>query len=597
MTVAANAKTVRRARLPFVAAILAAVATVDACSSSPSNSTTTLCTPGRSVACTSAGGCAGGQVCGSDGSSFGPCICQGSTSNVIGPSGGVVSGAGGASVTLPPGAVSAPTTITVTVLSSMPPSAYEACSLFYQFGPAGLIFQVPVFVTLPDHGCASSSALYWSKLGQSGYDRLQTTLAASSASAQVTHFSTGFVGRLAPQGQGPDAGSDSTIDSTLPPDSAEAGREVGTDSALDSSPSDSSTTDTGVDAPPPPCTGPSSCPAGQACGALGVCSTSCSATSPCNGGCCDGTTCQPGTSSDACGLTGAACTMCSSPTPACGASGTCVLCAAASDCPSGQACSGGTCSTACSASTPCNGGCCDGTMCQPGNAVALCGTTGGACASCSGSTPFCNAGSCAECGTATDCPSGLACYQGTCSSNCTDSPCNGVCCYDGCCFGSEISCRPAALQVCNQTQSAACNVCSPTDVCTAAGACGCSPTDPSGGAVACPASTICSASTGECETTPPGSCSGSVPCSGGVCCTSSGTCGTALSPTTCGVFPETCIDCTAPTRCGAACTGSSCGCHSNSDCTSAQCTSLGTTVCDLATYQCAAPDGGAGDGG
>ena len=33
------------------------------------------CTPGQSVACTGPGGCAGGQVCAAEGTSFGPCQC------------------------------------------------------------------------------------------------------------------------------------------------------------------------------------------------------------------------------------------------------------------------------------------------------------------------------------------------------------------------------------------------------------------------------------------------------------------------------------------------------------------------------------------
>jgi hypothetical protein len=52
---------------------LGAVASVAACDSS----STPKCTPGDSKACVGAGGCSGGQVCQSDGTSYGPCDCAG----------------------------------------------------------------------------------------------------------------------------------------------------------------------------------------------------------------------------------------------------------------------------------------------------------------------------------------------------------------------------------------------------------------------------------------------------------------------------------------------------------------------------------------
>jgi hypothetical protein len=56
----------------------------------------------------------------------------------------------------------------------------------------------------------------------------------------------------------------------------------------------------------------SDCPTNQAC-TDHTCSTDCTETGECNGGCCDGTTCQPGTSTTACGSTGGMCNECTCP--------------------------------------------------------------------------------------------------------------------------------------------------------------------------------------------------------------------------------------------------------------------------------------------
>jgi hypothetical protein len=618
-----------RGRRPWAGAIVVAGtwAAVAGCSSS--SEPASVCAAGRSVACVGVGGCNGGQVCASDGASFGPCVCQETGTGLIGPSGGVIQ-AGGASVTVPAGALSTDTTITVTVLSGLPPSPYEACSAFYQFEPAGLMFAVPVDVLLPDYGCAPSAAMYWSKAGgASGYDRLSTDLMAASASAQVTHFSTGFVGRLRPQGAGPDGGApmdsgsdhDSTIsdsgsdhdssisdvgsddDSTISDsgsshDSTIVDTATDTDATVSDSASDAPSPDGGSDAAPPACTGASSCPAGEACNA-GVCSTSCGASSPCNGGCCDGVMCQPGTSATACGISGGACTSCSGGTPACGATGTCLFCSDASDCPMGQACTSGSCSTSCSAGSSCNGGCCDGTICQPGTAVGACGSSGGMCASCSGSTPTCSSGACVACSTATDCPTGEACVGGTCSRNgCSATiQCNGACCMpSGCCASAGGSCWVLTGTICNGGAGGeTCNPCPPSSVCTAAGSCGCDPLDPT---ATCPVGDICNGSTGECESTPPASCTSGTECSGTCCDVSTGECGSQPeAPTACGASGFDCVDCTAGggsclngfpagSAGGFACVGSAhCGCLTDSDCSG--CTAL--TVCNTATQVCSTP--------
>jgi hypothetical protein len=154
-----------------------------------------------------------------------------------------------------------------------------------------------------------------------------------------------------------------------------------------------------------PCSSATDCPPNEACEAS-VCSTSCSASSPCNGGCCDGTSCQIGKDPTACGEGGGLC----------------------ASCPLGQACTTGACSTACGASSSaCNGGCCDGAMCQPGSDPGACGVTGGSCVTCSGASACLPTGKCG-CASASECGEGQACTDGGCSAVCSDSsPCNGAC--------------------------------------------------------------------------------------------------------------------------------------------------------------------------
>ncbi len=120
----------------------------------------------------------------------------------IGAAGGVVR-LGGASINVPPGALTATTIITISVSGAPPPPGYELRSALYAFGPAGLTFAVPAEVALP-YGGGSAPSVYWSRASGGGYDRLATLRTGSIATAEVTHFSTGFVG--SPAGS-PDGGS------------------------------------------------------------------------------------------------------------------------------------------------------------------------------------------------------------------------------------------------------------------------------------------------------------------------------------------------------------------------------------------------------
>jgi hypothetical protein len=141
------------------------------------------------------------------------------SSQTIGSSGGV-GRLGAAFLTVPPGAVSQPTAIRVTVLSGSPPSGYTAYSSVYEFSPAGLTFAKPATIVLPEHGAPASSSVYWSTSEGGGYAPLATTLGANSATAKVTHFSTGFVGSKTSASEGglEDAAPDVSLDVHGPSD-------------------------------------------------------------------------------------------------------------------------------------------------------------------------------------------------------------------------------------------------------------------------------------------------------------------------------------------------------------------------------------------
>jgi hypothetical protein len=149
-------------------------------------------------------------------------------SALIGPSGGVVT-LDGASIRVPSGALREPTTIVISVRSDRPPPEYRAYGSFYEFSPEGLVFSVPATVSLPDVTAPPPASIYWSNVAGTGFDRLVTTRAGGLATAEVSHFSSGFVGielsvsdggspeATAPEGAPVDAPIDAPLDSPASP--------------------------------------------------------------------------------------------------------------------------------------------------------------------------------------------------------------------------------------------------------------------------------------------------------------------------------------------------------------------------------------------
>jgi hypothetical protein len=147
-----------------------------------------------------------------------------------------------------------------------------------------------------------------------------------------------------------------------------------------------------IDAGPRSCTSTFGCPLGQACDPTShTCTTSCSSTVPCNGGCCSATTngtCQPGDADDACGGTaysndgGGVCQSCATT----GEGPRCLVlhdgteirycgCTSADQCPALWACGTGSNDTGPAALYRCQPSNCHNGVCNGG--CCLAGTGGG----------------------------------------------------------------------------------------------------------------------------------------------------------------------------------------------------------------------------
>ena len=144
---------------------------------------------------------------------LGACGGSSTTSATIGATGGTVTGSNGTSVTIPAGALSQNTLITVTTESNtIDITNTKLVGPVYRFGPEGTQFAVPVTVTvsyepsaLPSGTAASSIVMMTAPASSTDYTALTTTIADSThVSAQTPHFSD-FVATVATT-VGPDQG-------------------------------------------------------------------------------------------------------------------------------------------------------------------------------------------------------------------------------------------------------------------------------------------------------------------------------------------------------------------------------------------------------
>jgi hypothetical protein len=127
--------------------------------------------------------------CGSVGKSG---ATQTATSSVTPAQGGTVTlPDNSAHLDIPAGALTSATMITVSTTDATPPAGITAASPILKFEPDGLVFAKPVTVTFT-FANATRPIVYWSN-ASGGYDPIAGTVTGSTISAQVTHFSSGFV--------------------------------------------------------------------------------------------------------------------------------------------------------------------------------------------------------------------------------------------------------------------------------------------------------------------------------------------------------------------------------------------------------------------
>lgn len=243
-------------------------------------------------------------------------------------------------------------------------------------------------------------------------------------------------------------------------------------------------------------------------------------------GCCEGTTCRPGTSIGACGTGGNACV----------------------GCPLNAACSSGSCvidTGSCSASNCI--GCCIGSTCYAGVDMAACGENGAKCQNCSGN------GSCARTGElgGGHCSSSEGCGPGSCSMGCCDQylQCrtgdDALACGSGgsfcgvCSNGGTCSQSTCTLGTCNAQNCSGC--CDDFGVChttTDLQHCG----GDGAHCASCPSGYACQDN--QCVSAPP--CT-SQNCTG--CCDAKGNCSPGTINAACGTGGVTCAVCGGSTQC------------------------------------------------
>jgi hypothetical protein len=100
----------------------------------------------------------------------------------------------GAKLTVPAGAVNADLKLSITSVQNPAASNYIALTPVFLFKPDGTDFAAPVTVEF-DLGskAATNPIVFWTRKGSSVFERQSSTRSGSKVSAQVTHFSQGFV--------------------------------------------------------------------------------------------------------------------------------------------------------------------------------------------------------------------------------------------------------------------------------------------------------------------------------------------------------------------------------------------------------------------
>ena len=116
-------------------------------------------------------------------------------STTIGTAGGTATFPSGPTLVIPAGALASSTAITIEDTGQTGAGGGR----IYAFGPSGTTFSSPVTVQMPVGSGLTVPTVYWTRAGSTTlYDALPTTVSGTTATAQVTHFSLGYVGSAPP---------------------------------------------------------------------------------------------------------------------------------------------------------------------------------------------------------------------------------------------------------------------------------------------------------------------------------------------------------------------------------------------------------------
>ncbi|HZR09544.1 MAG TPA: fibronectin type III domain-containing protein [Myxococcales bacterium] len=116
-----------------------------------------------------------------------------SSKTLVGPEGGVVSLAGGPTLTIPAGALATPTEVSITQSAAVAPSA--ALTAVYVFSPATASFVQPATVSFPVPSGHPDVAVYWStSSGAAQFQQMTTAMEGDRASAKVMKLGLGYAG-------------------------------------------------------------------------------------------------------------------------------------------------------------------------------------------------------------------------------------------------------------------------------------------------------------------------------------------------------------------------------------------------------------------
>ncbi len=112
------------------------------------------------------------------------------TTSTIGTEGGSVN-VDDLVLTIPAGALTRPTSITITRTSDVAPNGFVALTPIYRFSPDGLTFAQPARVSFAQPASAPNATIVWS--AGTTFEALATQAVGGRLEAEVIHFSSGFV--------------------------------------------------------------------------------------------------------------------------------------------------------------------------------------------------------------------------------------------------------------------------------------------------------------------------------------------------------------------------------------------------------------------